>query len=97
MLNYTERVFQSHEKLVQYIPNTYARPLGWQSQFFLPEPILMHGLCLVSRRDLENEELMYDYRLQSEQTPDWYSVVRYGDETLDKEQVVFFRDDWRKQ
>lgn len=98
MLNYTERAFQSkNETLIKYIPNTYARPLGWQSQFFLPEPILMHGLCLVSRRDLENEELMYDYRLQSEQTPDWYSVVRYGDETLDNEQVVFFRDDWRKQ
>jgi hypothetical protein len=97
MLNYTERVFQSHEQLVTYIPNSYARPLGWQSQFFLPEPILMHGLCLVSRRDLENEELMYDYRLQSEVTPEWYSVVRYGDDTLDKEQVVFFRDDWRNK
>lgn len=97
MLNYSERAFQSDEKLVKYIPNTYARPLGWQSQFFLPEPILMHGLCLVSRRELENEELMYDYRLQSEQTPDWYSVVRYGDEILDNEQVVFFRDDWRNK
>lgn len=97
MLNYTERAFQSHANLVKYIPNTYARPLGWQSQFFLPEPVVMHGLCLVSRRNLENEELMYDYRLQSEQPPDWYSVVHYGDETLDKEQVVFFRDDWRNK
>jgi hypothetical protein len=97
MLNYTERTFQSQEQLVKYIPNSYARPLGWQSQFFLPEPILMHGLCLVSRRDLENEELLYDYRLQSEETPEWYSIVRYGDDTLDNEQVVFFRDDWRNK
>lgn len=78
-----------------YIPNVYARPPGWQSRFFFNDSITMHGLCLVARGDVKNDELLYDYRLQSEETPDWYSVVRYGDD-MDDEQVVFFRDDWIK-
>jgi len=81
--------------LSKYIPNSYARQPSWKSRFFYPEPIIMHGLCLLSRRDLSNEELFYDYRLQSEQTPAWYSTVKYGgDRVLDDEQVVFFRNDW---
>jgi hypothetical protein len=93
MLNYTERM--QLEDMAQYIPNTYARVPSWQSSFFDPEPLVMHGLCLITRQDVRNEELVYDYRLQSNETPDWYSVVKYGD--FDDDQVVFFinRDDWR--
>jgi hypothetical protein len=93
ILNYTERM--KLEDMAQYIPNTYARVPSWQSSFFDPEPLVMHGLCLVTRQDVRNEELLYDYRLQSNETPDWYSVVKYGD--FDDDQVVFFinRDDWR--
>jgi hypothetical protein len=94
MLDYTERM--QLRDLMRYVPNVYARPPTWQSRFFDAEPVDMHGMCLLARRDVKNEELMYDYRLQSEQTPEWYSPVRYGDEFLDREQVVFFRDDWQK-
>lgn len=96
MLDFTKRM-QLNE-LLRYVPNTYARAPGWQSRFFFPEPIDMHGLSLLARRDIVNEELFYDYRLQSDVTPDWYSVVQYqGESMMDKEQVVFFRDDWREK
>jgi hypothetical protein len=92
-LNFTESM--KLKGLVRFIPNQYARTPSWQSSVFDSEPVAMHGLCLVSKKDLHNEELLYDYRLQSETTPDWYHVVRYGN-TLDEDQVVFFRDDWKK-
>jgi hypothetical protein len=95
MLNFTVRMGLGH--LVQYVPNTYARLPGWQSRFFDHEEVVMHGLCLMARRDVANEELVYDYRLQSELTPDWYSVVKYDDSDLEEDQVVFFRDDWMKK
>ena len=94
MLNFTEKM--SLRELLRYVPNVYARPPGWQSRVFDPEPVAMHSLCLLARRDIKNEELFYDYRLQSEETPEWYTPVKYGDEFLDQEQVVFFRDDHLK-
>lgn len=94
MFDFTEKM--SLRDLLRYVPNVYARPPGWQSRFFDPEPVVMHSMCLLARRDIKNEELFYDYRLQSTETPDWYEPVLYGDEFLDQEQVVFFRDDWKK-
>lgn len=87
MLNFMEQA--NLEQKLKYVPNSYARPPSWQSSFFDPE-VLMHGLCLLSRRDVCDEELVYDYRLQSEELPDWYSVVSYGD-GFEDEQVVFFK------
>jgi hypothetical protein len=95
MLNFTSRMQLNH--LLKYVPNAYARLPGWQSRFFDHEEVVMHGVCLVARRDASNEELLYDYRVQSEAKPDWYSVVEYGDDVLDEDQVVFFRDDWMKK
>ena len=94
MLDFTEKM--NLRELTRYIPNVYAREPGWQSRAFDPEPVVMHSMCLLARKDVQNEELFYDYRLQSDQTPEWYHTVSYGDEFLDNEQVVFFRDDWRK-
>jgi acetolactate synthase small subunit len=80
----------------KYVPNTYARVPSWKSKFFeMGDDTLMHGLCLLAKRDVKNEELVCDYRLQSESVPNWYNVVLYND-GLDQEQVVFFRDDWKK-
>jgi hypothetical protein len=93
MLNYTSKAKLG--SLIRYVPNSYARLPTWQSMFFDLEEVIMHGLCLVSRKDVQNEELLYDYRLQSETPPDWYKIVRY-DNRLDEDQVVFFRDDWKK-
>ncbi|GKY93196.1 hypothetical protein MPSEU_000287400 [Mayamaea pseudoterrestris] len=101
MIDFSERMFhdlesdaagecQSHAYM-KYLPNAYARQPSWKSRAFYNEPIVMHGLCLVARRDICDEELFYDYRLQSNETPDWYSVADSG--IMEQEQVVFFRDD----
>jgi hypothetical protein len=83
--------------LIRYIPNTYARPPTWQSRFFFTgfgQDIIMHGLSLLSlRRNIANQELFYDYRIQSDEPPDWYRAI--PDDTLP--QVVFFRNDWQQQ
>ena len=94
MLNYTAKSKLEH--LVRYIPNSYAKLPTWQSTFFDLEEVVMHGLCLVSRRDIHNQELLYDYRLQSDITPHWYNVVKYENQ-LEEDQVVFFRYDWRSK
>jgi hypothetical protein len=82
--------------LIRYIPNTYARPPTWQSRFFFGfgQDIIMHGLSLLSlRRNVAHQELFYDYRIQSDEPPDWYRAI--PDDTLP--QVVFFRNDWQQQ
>ena len=94
MLNYTAKSKLEH--LARYIPNSYAKLPTWQSIFFDLEEVVMHGLCLVSRRDVENQEFLYDYRLQSDITPNWYNIVKYENQ-LEEDQVVFFRDDWRSK
>jgi hypothetical protein len=98
MLDFTEQMMRRQQgPLVRYIPNVYARPPGWSSRYFDPEPVAMHSLCLLARRDIAHEELCYDYRLQSHETPAWYEPITYGDDFLDKDPVVFFRDDWRTE
>ena len=94
MIDFTEHIM---DELVAtdghtYLPNAYARSPGWKSRAFHAEPTVMHGLCLTARQDVCNQELVYDYRLQSEETPEWYSVAESG--IMEDEQVVFFRDDW---
>ena len=87
--------YQKLGNLVRYVPNTYGREPTWRSRFFDErQDVIMHGLCLIARKDTCNEELLYDYRLQSEDTPDWYRIVDYG-ELWDDDQIVFFRNDWR--
>lgn len=82
---------------MKYIPNEYAKDPTWQSRFFDAEDVMMHGLCHIAHHEVSNEELLYDYRLQSNETPDWYHVVNYGDSFDRHDQVVFFRDDWREE
>jgi hypothetical protein len=99
MLNYTDTLLQSgaareSPSMLAYVPNSYARTPTWQSTFFDPD-VIMHGLCLLAHRDVGNEELLYDYRLQSDKLPNWYSIVEYGD-GFEDEQVVFFQDNKSK-
>jgi len=62
-LNYTSDMRLTKE-LKKYIPNRYARKpslLGF-NEAFERQDVNMHGLVLVTTRDVENEELFYDYR-----------------------------------
>jgi hypothetical protein len=64
--------------LARYVPNRYAKPpmmLGPQALDL--NKVYMHGFGLIAIRDLENEEVFYDYRLSpgEESTyPEWYNV-----------------------
>lgn len=111
MLNFTESMDLWNEgtaeepPLSMYLPNAYARFPSWKSQALDFVPTKMHGLCLIARRDVSDEELVYDYRLQTDTNGiDWYNVVQYGEDDILRDddhqdgidQIVFFRDDWRK-
>ena len=101
-LNYSQRMMtKTTTMMTRYIPNTYIQEPTWktlsQVMFYNSSigdynsnPMLMYGLCLLARRDMNNEELLYDYRLQTEQTPSWYHPVIYNDDVMDKQPVVFF-------
>lgn len=91
MINFHE----SHN--VDYLPNSYAKLPTWRSKFFEHgQSVVMHGLCLLAKRDVVNEEILYDYRLQSKETPDWYKVIKEDDDDNSIDQVVFFREDWKE-
>jgi len=94
MLDFEENL---QEELTAYIPNTYAREGTWKTNIFgQRNAVMMHGLCLMSRRDCANEELYYDYRLQSEELPGWYDPVIYNDEFMDQGRIVFFKSGPKK-
>jgi hypothetical protein len=108
MINYTEKLLGRIRRETRgpdsgpstpvevYIPNVFAREPTWRSRYFDIEPVVMYGQCLLARRDIHNEELFYDYRLQTHDTPEWYHIVKYDNELIDQhDQVVFFRDDWK--
>ena len=54
----------SQSSLSRYIPNTYVQDPTWKTAFYHSgSPLIMHGMGLLSRRDVCNEELVYDYAL----------------------------------
>ena len=86
------------EEIVRYIPNSFAREGTWKTNVFGNRlQVLMPGICLLARRDCSNEELYYDYRLQSSvDLPEWYTPVIYNDDFMDKTRTVFFNENDKK-
>ena len=83
-INFTEAMFRDQQdKLRDYLPNEYEHPpQEWTRSFFDDEKVVMHGLALFALRDLEDEELFFDYRLSPDdrepnglQYPHWYRVI----------------------
>jgi hypothetical protein len=78
-LDFSEDMQLGLEKIDTYIPNTYAKiPSRFGQEAIALEKIRMHGMALITARDVENEELLYDYRLspgEHQSYPDWYEVV----------------------
>ena len=77
-INYTEEM-QLGKELKTFVPNRYARKplLLGSNEAFEHQDVFMHGMILVATRDIENEELFFDYRLNEiENTthPEWYHV-----------------------
>mmetsp|Transcript_28490 Transcript_28490/g.43914 ORF Transcript_28490/g.43914 Transcript_28490/m.43914 type:complete len:388 (+) Transcript_28490:82-1245(+) len=68
--------------LRQYIPNTYsskpAAVLGMNVDILSGRRVEMRGMVLLATRDVQDEEVYYDYRLPTsapESWPDWYTPV----------------------
>lgn len=77
MLNFVQNMQLGH--LHRYVPNSYAVPPAWINRTFDRYVIEMHSMCLLARRDVGEEELLYDYRLIGTDLPKWYHKVKYPD------------------
>jgi hypothetical protein len=78
MLNFTfdESQDEYYLKLLKkYAPNTYARPPKFLGPRIVEGHVLMHGLVLIATRDVCNEELFMNYRLNPKgEHPAWYTI-----------------------
>lgn len=78
-LDFSDDMQLGSDRTDAYIPNTYAKlPSRFGQEAIALEKINMHGMALIAARDVENEELVYDYRLspgEHQDYPDWYAVV----------------------
>ena len=75
MLNFTQSM--QLKDLHRYVPNTYAVPPAWINRTFDRYVIDMHSMCLLTRRDTQEEEIVYDYRLMGSDMPRWFHKVEY--------------------
>jgi hypothetical protein len=78
MLNFLEGMQLGD--LYRYVPNTYAVPPTWINRTFDRYVIEMHSMCLLARRDVQEEELVYDYRLTGTDMPRWYHKIDYPED-----------------
>ena len=70
-IDFPERIFADDGSLLRpYIPNEYEKPpKSWgQSLLDKDDPMAMRGMGIIALRDLEDEELVYDYRLSPSST-----------------------------
>jgi len=78
IVDFMERMNLKDAGLEKYVPNSYVKPpMMFGPQAMDRERVSMHGFGLVASRDIENEELFYDYRLSpgnDASYPDWYHV-----------------------
>lgn len=76
-VDFTEKLELGKAGLGKYIPNVYwKRPMTYGPKVLDIDEIQMQGLGLVAFRDIENEEIFYDYRLSpsKDSYPEWYHV-----------------------
>jgi len=78
MLNFTQNM--ALQDLHRYVPNHYAVPPAWINRTFDRYVIDMHSMCLLARRDVQEEEMHYDYRLIGAGLPSWYHKIIYPEE-----------------
>ena len=80
MIDFMEHMELTKKGLDVYVPNTYVKPpMVFGPNAMDREKVAVHSFGLISCRDLENEELFYDYRLSpgdggGASYPSWYEV-----------------------
>jgi hypothetical protein len=81
MINFTEPMNLESTGLFRYVPNTYKRkPMLLGPKLIDRDVIVMHGMAIMTRRDVSNEELFYDYKLTGDDgKPGWYHKATYED------------------
>lgn len=77
-IDFLDNMNLKEQSLHEFVPNTYKKkPMMLGPQVFDEESIMMHSLGLFSSRDIENEELFYDYRFSpgpNKTYPAWYHI-----------------------
>ncbi|KAL3939934.1 MAG: hypothetical protein SGBAC_005420 [Bacillariaceae sp.] len=86
MVNFTSAMDLKKLNLESYVPNKYAKPpnLTLLGSLWEQDVVDMHGMCLVTTRDVCNEELFYDYRLMTPHRPSWYHTIQDASYTNDE-------------
>lgn len=77
-IDFSEDMGLKKNNIDTYVPNTYAKyPSLFGQQAVDLEKVEMHGMALITARDVENEELFFNYRLSGDKStyPEWYTVV----------------------
>ena len=79
MINFTEAMNLKSTGLFRYVPNTYKRkPMLLGPKLFDRDAIVMHGMAIMTRRDVSNEELFYDYKFTGDEgNPSWFHKATY--------------------
>ena len=77
-IDFVENMQLKETNIEKFVPNTYKKkPMLLGPQALDYEEIQMHSMGLISNRDLQNEEIFYDYRLtlgDGVPYPAWYHV-----------------------
>ena len=78
MINFTEPMNLRSTGLMRYVPNAYKRnPMLVGPRLLERDNIVMHGMAIMTRRDVANEELFYDYKFTGNDNPKWYHDATY--------------------
>lgn len=80
-IDFTKSMLKQHQDrdLTRYIPNEYeVEPKSWAKNALDTNDVIMNGMGLLALRDVQDEELFYDYRLSPASGasiyPEWYHV-----------------------
>ncbi len=76
-IDFFEDMKLNETEIIKFVPNTYKKkPMMLGPKALDTNEIYMHSMGLMARRDLQNEEVFYDYRLTNGKGvsyPKWYS------------------------
>ena len=82
MMDFTQSMNLESSGLMKFVPNSYKRnPMLLGPKLLERDRVVMHGMAIMTRRDVCNEELFYDYKFDvgSHDNPSWYVDATYED------------------
>jgi hypothetical protein len=83
LLDFTQSMnLESTGGLMRFVPNSYKRnPMLLGPKLLERDRVIMHGMAIMTRRDVCDEELFYDYKFDnsSQDNPSWYVDATYED------------------